>query len=114
MSKKSDKSKIDFIIEKIDDINSYKKEFKTIENLLNSKLGYDAVCMCIMQIGETLNKLSDDFKNENNDLPYKESYLTRNYIAHDYEGISKIILESIIREHLPKIRKKLLKAKERL
>ncbi len=45
MSKKSDKSKIDFIIEKIDDINSYKKEFKTIEDLLNSKLGYEFVCI---------------------------------------------------------------------
>jgi len=40
--------------------------------------------MCIMQVGETLKKLSEEFIEQYNYLPVKESYLTRNYIAHDY------------------------------
>ena len=96
MSKKSDIKKLQFILEKIDDALSYKDEFKSIELLLNSKMGFDAVNMCIMQVGETLNKLSDEFI---------ESYLTRNYIAHDYEGVNKYIIEIILKEHFPKLKK---------
>jgi len=101
MSKKTDITRLLFILEKIDDLLSYKKEYKSIESLLNTKIGFDATNMCIMQIGETLNKLSADIQLNYPDLPIKESYLTRNYIAHDYEGINKQIIEMIIREQLP-------------
>ena len=84
MSKISDLKKLQFILEKIDDAISYKDSYKSIEELLNSKIGFDATNMCIMQVGETLNKLSEEFIEQYNYLPVKESYLTRNYIAHDY------------------------------
>ncbi len=104
MSKHSDISKILFVIEKIDDLLSYKEDFKSIENLLNSKMGFDATNMCIMQIGETLNKLTPELQSQYTELPIKESYLTRNYIAHDYEGVNKHIIEMIIRVQLPKLK----------
>ncbi len=103
MSKQSDKEKLKFILEKIEDLLSYKDEFKSIEALLNSKIGFDASNMCIMQIGETLNKLTPQLQEKYTNLPIKESYLTRNYIAHDYEGVNKLIIEMIIREQLPKL-----------
>ena len=68
MSKKSDLTKLSFVIEKID---------------------------------ETLNKLSQETQTKYSELPIQESYLTRNYIAHDYEGVNKQIIEMIIREQLP-------------
>jgi uncharacterized protein with HEPN domain len=104
MSKQTDITKLQFVNEKIDDLYEYKQDFKSIENLLNSKIGFDATNMCIMQIGETLNKLSIDVQEKYSDLPIKESYLTRNYIAHDYEGVNKHIIELIIREQLPKLK----------
>jgi uncharacterized protein with HEPN domain len=104
MSKDSNIAKLKFILEKIDDAISYKEQFGSIENLLNSKLGFDAVTMCIMQVGETLNKLDNNFIKQYDNLPIKESYLTRNYIAHDYEGINKMIIETILREHFPKLK----------
>ncbi|MBA1433358.1 MAG: DUF86 domain-containing protein [Epsilonproteobacteria bacterium] len=107
MSEKSDYARILFAIEKIDDIFEYKNQYKTIEALLNSKLGFDATNMCIMQIGETLNKLSQELQQRHSELPIKESYLTRNYIAHDYEGVNKHIIEMIIREQLPPLKIKL-------
>ena len=109
MSKKSDLSRLAFAIEKIDDIFEYKEQYKTIENLLNTKLGFDATNMCIMQIGETLNKLSSDIQKDYPKLPIKESYLTRNYIAHDYEGVNKHIIEMIIRQQLPLLKEELQK-----
>ncbi len=107
MSKNSDLSRLTFAIEKIDDIFEYKTQYKTIENLLNTKLGFDATTMCIMQIGETLNKLSPAIQQKYTELPIKESYLTRNYIAHDYEGVNKHIIEMIIRQQLPLLKQQL-------
>jgi len=104
MSKSSDITKLQFVIEKIDDLHQYKQDFKTTENLLNSKMGFDATNMCIMQIGETLNKISVEIQEKYTNLPIRESYLTRNYIAHDYEGVNKHIIESIIREQLPQLK----------
>ena len=37
-----------------------------------SRLGFDATNMCIMQIGETLNKLSSDIQKNYPKLPIKE------------------------------------------
>ena len=108
MSKNTDITKLEFVVEKIDDLLSYKDDFKGIEALLNSKIGFDATNMCIMQIGETLNKLSQDIIEKYSSLPIKESYLTRNYIAHDYEGVNKHIIEMIIREQLPELKQNIL------
>ena len=116
MSKKTDITRLYFIVEKIDDLLSYKEDYKTIEALLNSKIGFDATNMCIMQIGETLNKLSLELQSNYKELPIKESYLTRNYIAHDYEGVNKQIIEMIIREQLPLLKhqiQKIIKELER-
>jgi uncharacterized protein with HEPN domain len=107
MSNKSDATRLPFAIEKIDDIFEYKQQYKSIESLLNSKLGFDATNMCIMQLGETLNKLSVQIQEKYMELPIKESYLTRNYIAHDYEGVNKHIIEMIIREQLPLLKEQL-------
>ena len=104
MSRESDLKKLQFILEKIDDAISYKNSYKSIEELLNSKMGFDATNMCIMQVGETLNKLSEEFRTKYNYLPVKESYLTRNYIAHDYEGVNKYIIEVIIKEHFVELK----------
>ena len=104
MSKNSDIKKLYFILEKINDAISYKDSYNSIEELLNSKIGFDATSMCIMQVGETLNKLSMDFIKKYDYLPIKESYLTRNYIAHDYEGVNKYIIEIIIKEHFTKLK----------
>ena len=77
--------------------------------MLNSKIGFDATNMCIMQIGENLNKLTKETVAKHPQLPVKESYLTRNYIAHDYEGVNKFIIEQIIREQLPELKIEILK-----
>ena len=107
MSKKSDIAKLQFIVEKIDDLLSYRQQYPSIEELLNSKMGFDATAMCILQIGETLNKLSQQLISQHPTLPIKESYLTRNYIAHDYEGVDKHIIEMIIRQQLPLLKEQI-------
>lgn len=101
--------KLDFIIEKIDDIESFKARYKSIEDLLNDVMGYDATLMSLLQIGETLNKLRDESFAEK--LPIKGTYDVRNFIAHDYEGVNKMIIEDIIRTQLAKLKQIILNIK---
>ena len=102
--------KLDFILEKIDDIESFKARYKTVEDLLNDTMGYDATLMSLLQIGETLNRLRDEpFANL---LPIKGTYDVRNFIAHDYEGVNKVIIEDIIRSQLPKLKDIILNIKD--
>jgi len=101
--------KLDFIVEKIEDIESFKARYKSIEDLLNDVMGYDATLMSLLQIGETLNKLREEpFSNL---LPIKGTYDVRNFIAHDYEGVNKMIIEDIIRTQLPKLKQIILNIK---
>ncbi len=98
-----DTKKFYFILEKIEDINLFKNRFNTIKELLSDKMGFDATLMCLLQIGESLNKLTKLYtKLDKDDI--KGSYDVRNFIAHDYEGVNKTIIESIIREHTEKLK----------
>lgn len=101
--------KLDFILENISNIEEYKEKYQSIENLLNDSLGYNATLMCLFQIGETLHKLRDESYADK--LPIKGTYDVRNFIAHDYEGVNKVIIEDIIRVHLPKLKEIILNLK---
>lgn len=101
--------KLDFIVEKIEDIESFKLRYKSIEDLLNDVMGYDATLMSLLQIGETLNKLREETFADK--LPIKGTYDVRNFIAHDYEGVNKMIIEDIIRTQLPKLKQIILNIK---
>ena len=104
--------KIDFILEMIDNIEKITKRHRGIVNALNDFEGQMAILMGIAQIGETLNKIDEDFI-EKFDLKEEKlgAYYTRNYIVHDYEGIDLMIVETIVRKNLPVLKEKLLKAK---
>jgi len=102
----NDIAKLKFILEKIDDIFYFRSQFKTIVDLLNDKMGYDATLMALLQIGETLNKLKDT--KYANKLPIKGAYDLRNFIAHDYEGVNKAIVEEVIRNFLPELKEIIL------
>ena len=106
MSKDKDILKIEFALTMVDDIYEYLDKFKTIENLLNNKMAFNATLLHLMQIGESLNKLENSYK-ELLDKDIRGAYSVRNFIAHDYDGVRKSIIESIIREHLPKLKENL-------
>ena len=52
----------------------------------------NAISMCILQIGELVGKLSDEFKAENNAMPWREIKAMRNIAAHNYGEIDIDIL----------------------
>lgn len=103
MSKKSDKEHFSFVLEKILDLESYIERYGKISNMLEDKLGKDGALMCLLQIGETLNKLNNSY----NELDIKEikgSYDVRNFIAHDYMGVDLGLVEIIIKVRIPTLK----------
>ena len=105
--------KVDFILEMIENIEKIIKRHNGVVAALQDFEGQMAIFMGLAQIGETLNKFDEEFiKNYNLTEEKLGAYYTRNYIVHDYEGVDLIIVEDILRKHLPILKKKLLKAKK--
>lgn len=47
----------------------------------------NAIAMCLMQIGELTNKLSQEFKEEHSEIPWRAIRGMRNVVAHEYGRI---------------------------
>lgn len=104
MSNKSDLEYLTFILEKITDLENYILKYDKVSLLLADKMGIDASFMCLLQIGETLNKLNQQYDVLNKE-DIKGSYDVRNFIAHDYMGVDLGFIEAVIRERLPILKK---------
>lgn len=107
----TDTLRFDFILKRIEEIEEYISEYDSITKMLSSHKEYNAALMCLLQIGEVLNKLSSSYKQiENEDI--KGAYDVRNFIAHDYDGVRKSIIEDILRYFLPKLKNIILELKK--
>lgn len=63
-------------------------DFETSRERFSQSSTYqNAICMCVLQIGELVNRLSDDFKRENCKIPWRSIRGMRNYVAHEYGSI---------------------------
>ncbi len=104
----------------IERVRVIQKKINFIENLIAKNGGImnalkdeegsrAAILMHLISMAEQFDKLSKDGEFEalsrfdKKDL--KGSYDVRNYIAHDYEGLNLAIIEAVLREKLPKIKK---------
>ena len=65
---------------------------------------FDAVMMKFIALGETVSKLSENYKNINNNIEWNKIHSFRNIIAHDYFGIDEYEVWQIIKFHLPKFK----------
>ena len=102
-------SKVEFILEMIDNIHYVVHKHKKISLALEDIEGEAAVLMFLMQIGETLNKaykLDQELVLQYVDLEdIQGAYSVRNYIAHDYEGVDLAFVEEIVRTRIPHLQK---------
>jgi len=62
----------------------------------------NAVAMCILQIGELVGKLTDEFKEKNNAMPWRDIKAMRNIAAHNYGEIDiDMLWETIVYDISP-------------
>ncbi|MBU4486049.1 MAG: DUF86 domain-containing protein [Candidatus Delongbacteria bacterium] len=102
----NDKLKLEFVLEMIEEIESYKQKYNNSDLMINDRMCFNAILMNLLQIGEALNKLSPETKAKyRNELPVKDIYDTRNFIAHDYGGVRPDIIKDILDIHIALLKK---------
>ena len=85
-------NKNEAIIEKIvvycDEINNFVVRFgKSYESFFNDYAYQRACSMCILQIGELANRLTKEFIDNYDKLPWPKIRGMRNVLAHDYDNM---------------------------
>jgi uncharacterized protein with HEPN domain len=105
MSDKNTSPLLEFVLQMIAEIEYVTEKHKGTSSALNDIEGRNAILMNLLQIGEKLNKITDETIRSL--LPVKEAYSVRNRITHDYGGIAPEILEYIINNELPELKKKI-------
>jgi len=95
------------ITKKIDDIYTIVDRHGGIVKALEDLEGQPAILMLIVAISEQFDKL----KKQNskvlehfNEADIKGIIRVRNYIAHDYDGVNLAIIETDLRENMPRIK----------
>lgn len=69
---------------------------------LNADLTYqESVLFNLIQIGENVNRLSDEFKEQNNDIPWHQIVGMRNVITHGYGTIEIESIAETIQQDVP-------------
>lgn len=103
------KSKLEFILQMIDDIEYIVAQHNGIvTDALLHRISKPAILMSLLQIGEALGKMR--FENELLSEYAKGAYNVRNFIAHDYEGVNMAIIENIVRTMLKPLKEVIAQA----
>ena len=76
------------------------------EEFLESLKVQDAVLRRLEIIGEAAKKISDDFKKDHSEIPWKNICGMRDIIAHDYFGVNLERAWNTIQKDLPDLKEK--------
>ena len=101
---KDDSFYIDHILQSVDNILEYTKEL-TKKDFSKNKLVQDAVIRNFEIIGKATKKVSDDYKQVNFEVPWKEMSGMRDKLIHDYIGVDIAVIWKTIKEDLPSLKK---------
>ncbi len=99
-----DKTNLLAIVDAIDKINHYVVPFHEADALFNDTLRFDAVMMNFVVIGEMVERLSDEFKDDHQQIDWSKVKGLRNLIAHDYFGVDAEEIWQILQQDLPKLK----------
>ena len=71
------------------------------ERFLKNATFHNAVCLCLLQIGELSILLSDEFTDTNAEIQWREIKLLRNIVAHRYGQVDYNIIWEICLTDIP-------------
>lgn len=93
------------IIQYSDEISATIERFSlTTESFADDFVAKNAISMCILQIGELVDNLSEDFKSANNAMPWRDIKAMRNIAAHNYGEIDTQILWETATSDIPALK----------
>lgn len=94
------------IRDSIDRVLEYSSQ-TTYDEFAENNKDYDAILMRIIVIGEAINNLSDEFREQHHNLPWHKAIGLRNQIAHGYIDIKPDIIWDTVKSDLPELKKKI-------
>lgn len=91
-----------------DDVEFLMKKYKSDFQAYKTDISFQYACnMCIIQIGELVNRFSEEFLEEFNYIPWHAIKGMRNLHAHDYERVDLAIVWNTLKEDIPELLKQL-------
>lgn len=103
---KNDRVYITHILECIEKIEQYTASGKEV--FFNSPLIQDAVIRNLEIIGEATKNISDTFREENHQIPWKQMAALRDVLIHDYMGVDLQIVWNVLAKELPSVKEKMI------
>lgn len=103
MSEKVDEVILVDILQSIEQILTY-TENESYESFINDRRTMDAVLMHIVVIGESVNRLSEEFKDHHEKIDWFKIKGMRNKIAHDYLNVDYELAWGVIQSKLPELK----------
>lgn len=92
------------------DIDSLLVRFNIDFERYKTDISFQYACnMCIIQIGELANRLSDEMKESSKNISWRAIIGMRNLHAHDYENVDLEIVWNTLLEDIPVLKKNLEK-----
>ena len=104
---------IKHILDSINAVENFSKDISKQE-FGGNRLVQSAVVREIEIIGEAVKNLSEEFKNKNKEIPWKEIIGTRDKMIHHYFGIDLEIVWEIIKFGLPELKTQMLEIKKNI
>ena len=102
---KDDKALLRRIIRYCEEIKDDRTRFgDALDDFLEDASYQRSCCMNLMQIGETVNKLSSEFIEHNNESYWVSVIGFRNIVAHRYESLNSTRVWEIITEDVPELK----------
>lgn len=100
------------IIEKVirycDDIHALIEEYGEDYAAYCNRISFQYSCnMCIIQIGELVGRLSEQFVSAHKEIPWSAIKAMRNLHAHDYERVDLEIVWETLTKEIPDLKKRL-------
>ena len=107
--KDSDIEVLNSIVKYCNDIDSLMKKYNSSFETYETDISFQYSCnMCIIQIGELVGRLSDEFIEGVKHIPWHAIKGMRNLHAHDYENVDLEIVWNSLTEDIPEKYKKML------
>ena len=90
---------LEFVVKHTENIGKYELE--------ENEILVDSVMFRLIQISENANKLSDEFKQNHESIPWRAIKGMRNKIVHDYGSVDLGVVYDTVKEDMPELLREL-------
>lgn len=107
MRRNKDRELLERIIDYCSKIESVKRDQLSSRDLFEkNELVRDALSFYVFQIGELSGGISEELREANQDIPWRNIKGIRNIIAHAYEDVDHTVLWEVVTEDIPVLKQK--------